>query len=300
MKEVNEYITKYQKYLEHEREYSMHTIASYTRDLQDYEQFLKKRKLKTDIRNATQEDIEDYLAFLYGRHLNKNTISRRLSGLRGFYKYLSYEEIIKDSPIRDISNPKKEQYLPKFLSEKELDQIFSICNTDTKVGQRENLIIELLYATGLRVSELVNIKIENIDMINKTIKVVGKGSKERIVIYNNHTAKALKIYLDDAYQDFNKKNSEYLILNQNGDRLSSRYVRNIIDNLSRRANLNIKISPHTIRHTFATDMLNEGADLMTVKELLGHESLNTTSIYTHITNEQIKKTYDMAHPRAKK
>ena len=153
---------------------------------------------------------------------------------------------------------------------------------------------------GIRVSELVNIKVKDIDRTNKSIKVLGKGDKERIVLYNNHTSRALDIYLKDAYHIFNKKNSEYLILNHNGGKLSDRYVRMIIDKLVRKANLDIKISPHTIRHTFATDMLEEGADLMTVKELLGHESLNTTSIYTHITNEQIKKTYNMAHPRAKK
>ena len=171
---------------------------------------------------------------------------------------------------------------------------------DTPSDERDTLIIELLYATGIRVSELINIKVKDINMEDKTIKVLGKGSKERLVLYNNHTKKALDTYLNDAYHVFNKKNSEYLILNHNGGKLSDRYVRMIIDKLVRKANLNIKISPHTIRHTFATDMLEEGADLMTVKELLGHESLNTTSIYTHITNEQIKKTYNMAHPRAKK
>ena len=183
---------------------------------------------------------------------------------------------------------------------KELNKIFSVCSENTPSDERDTLIIELLYATGIRVSELVNIKVRDIDRTNKSIKVLGKGDKERIVLYNNHTSRALDIYLNDAYHIFNKKNSEYLILNHNGGKLSDRYVRMIIDKLVRKANLDIKISPHTIRHTFATDMLEEGADLMTVKELLGHESLNTTSIYTHITNEQIKKTYNMAHPRAKK
>ena len=199
-----------------------------------------------------------------------------------------------------ISNPKKEVYLPKFLSDKEMDKIFEVSTDNNSIEERDRLIIELLYATGLRVSELVNIKIKDIDMNNKTIKVLGKGSKERIVLYNNHTKDALSKYLSNGYHELNKKNNNYLILNKNGDKLSDRYVRNIINKLVRKAGLNIKISPHTIRHTFATDMLEEGADLVTVKELLGHESLNTTSIYTHITNEQIKKTYNMAHPRAKK
>ena len=191
-------------------------------------------------------------------------------------------------------------YLPKFLKQSELDKLFSVCNDNDYINQRDSLIIELLYATGVRVSELVNIKLKDIDRSEKVIKVLGKGNKERIVLYNNHTSDILDIYLNDGYNEFNKKNSGYLILNKNGDNLSERYVRVIIDKLVRKAGLDIKISPHTIRHTFATDMLEEGADLMTVKELLGHESLNTTSIYTHVTNNQIRKTYNMAHPRAKK
>ena len=208
--------------------------------------------------------------------------------------------IITINYFERISNPKKDIYLPKFLRDEELDKIFSICSCNTPINQRDTLIIELLYATGLRVSELVNIKIKDIDRNEKIIKVIGKGSKERIVLYNNHTKKAMDIYLGDGYHVFNKVNSGYLILNKDGNKLSERYVRNIINKLVRKAGLDIKISPHTLRHTFATDMLEEGADLMTVKELLGHESLNTTSIYTHITNEQIRKTYNMAHPRAKK
>ena len=205
---------------------------------------------------------------------------------------------VSHNPLNDAKDLKN-LYI-KFLNDKELNKIFSVCSENTPSDERDTLIIELLYATGLRVSELVNIKVKDIDTGNKSIKVLGKGDKERIVLYNNHTSKALDIYLNDAYHIFNKMNSEYLILNHNGGKLSDRYVRMIIDKLVRKANLDIRISPHTIRHTFATDMLEEGADLMTVKELLGHESLNTTSIYTHITNEQIKKTYNMAHPRAKK
>ena len=174
------------------------------------------------------------------------------------------------------------------------------CKYDTPINQRNSVIIELLYATGIRVSELVNIKISDININERTIKVLGKGSKERIVIFNNHTKKAIEIYLNDGYHEFNKLSSGYLILNKDGNKLSERYIRNIINKLVTKAGLDIKISPHTFRHTFATDMLEDGSDLMTVKELLGHESLNTTSIYTHVTNEQIRKVYEMAHPRAKK
>lgn len=292
------YIDKYLEYLKVVKKYSIKTINSYRDDLIEYNEFLGNNF--KNILNIDRQVVDKYLKYLYERKLNKNSICRKLSSVRGLYNYLVREEQITENYFNNVSNPKKEQYLPKFLSESEKNKIFNVCNDNTPIEQRDKLIIELLYATGLRVSELVNIKLEDIDKKEQIIKVLGKGSKERIVIYNNHTKRALEDYLSDGYHEFNKKNSGYLIINKNGDKLSDRYVRNIINKLVQKAGLNIKISPHTIRHTFATDMLEEGADLVTVKELLGHESLNTTSIYTHITNEQIKKTYNMAHPRAKK
>jgi len=292
------YIDKYLEYLKVIRKYSDKTILSYKDDLIEYQEFLCNNF--TNILEVKKEAINKYLKYLYERDLNKNSICRKLSSVRGLYNYLVKEEIITDNPLNFVTNPKKEKYLPKFLNNSDMDKLLSICEDNTPVEQRDSLIIELLYATGLRVSELVNIKIKDIDTKERVIKVLGKGSKERIVIYNNHTSEALKKYLNDGYHNFNKKNSGYLILNKNGDKLSDRYIRNIIDKKIRKAGINTKISPHTLRHTFATDMLEQGADLVTVKELLGHESLNTTSIYTHITNEQIKKTYNMAHPREKK
>lgn len=292
------YIDKYLEYLKVVKKYSDKTIISYYDDLVEYNEFIQNNF--SDIISIDYDTVKEYMKYLYERGINKNTISRKLSSIRGLYNYLVREDIVTTNYFERISNPKKDIYLPKFLRDEELDKIFSICSENNPINQRDTLIIELLYATGLRVSELVNIKIKDIDRNEKIIKVIGKGSKERIVLYNNHTKKAMDIYLGDGYHVLNKVNSGYLILNKDGNKLSERYVRNIINKLVRKAELDIKISPHTLRHTFATDMLEEGADLMTVKELLGHESLNTTSIYTHITNEQIRKTYNMAHPRAKK
>lgn len=292
------YIDKYLEYLKVVKKYSDLTILSYRDDLTEYYEFLGDNFI--NVPEVNYDSASKYLKYLYDKKINKNSISRKLSSIRGFYNYLVKEEIINTNYFNKISNPKKELYLPKFLKDKELDKIFEVCKEDTPINQRNTLIIELLYASGIRVSELVNIKINDINREDKSIKILGKGSKERIVLYNNHTARALDIYLNNGYFVLNKKNSNYLILNKNGGKLSERYVRVIIDDLVRKAGLDIKISPHTMRHTFATDMLEEGADLVTVKELLGHESLNTTSIYTHITNEQIRKTYNMAHPRAKK
>lgn len=292
------YIDKYLEYLKVERKYSNKTILSYKDDLIEYNEFLGNNF--TNILNVDMNIVNNYMKYLYDRKITKSSISRKLSSIRGLYNYLVREDIIKENHFNKIQNPKRELYLPKFLKDEELDKIFSVCNSNNPTEERDTLIIELLYATGVRVSELVNIKIKDINREEKLIKVLGKGNKERIVIYNNHTKKALDTYLKDGYNYFNKKSSEYLILNKNGNKLSERYIREIINKKVSQASLDIKISPHTLRHTFATDILENGADLMTVKELLGHESLNTTSIYTHITNEQIKKTYNLAHPRAKK
>ena len=292
------YIDKYLEYLKVERKYSNKTILSYKDDLIEYNEFLGNNF--TNILNIDMNIVNNYMKYLYDRKITKSSISRKLSSIRGLYNYLVREDIIKENHFNKIQNPKRELYLPKFLKDEELDKIFSVCNSNNPTEERDTLIIELLYATGVRVSELVNIKIKDINREEKLIKVLGKGNKERMVIYNNHTKKALDTYLKDGYNYFNKKSSEYLILNKNGNKLSERYIREIINKKVSQASLDINISPHTLRHTFATDILENGADLMTVKELLGHESLNTTSIYTHITNEQIKKTYNLAHPRAKK
>jgi len=294
MKYINEYI----EYLNKIKNYSDKTSISYYNDLIEYNEFLGNNFI--GILDADYDIVTKYMKYLYERKINKNSISRKLSSIRGFYNYLVKENIVSNNYFKEVSNPKRDLYLPKFLKNEEIDKIFSVCSYDNKIEQRDSLIIELLYATGIRVSELVNIKIKDIDFDSRTIKILGKGSKERMVIYNNHTKRALDIYLNDGYHEFNKLSSGYLILNKNGNKLSERYIRNIVNKLVREAGLDIKISPHTVRHTFATDMLEGGSDLMTVKELLGHESLNTTSIYTHVTNEQIKKVYEKAHPRAVK
>lgn len=292
------YIDKYLEYLKVVKKYSTKTIESYYNDLLEYNEFLGNNF--TNILDINYDIVKEYMKYLYSLNINKSSISRKLSSIRGLYNYLVREDILSDNYFNKVSNPKKDKYLPKFLKDEELNKLFNVCSYDTPINQRNSVIIELLYATGIRVSELINIKISNIDIDDRSIKVLGKGSKERIVVFNNHTKEAIKTYLDDGYHILNKKNTGYLILNKDGDRLSDRYIRNIINKLVTKAGLDIKISPHTFRHTFATDMIEEGSDLMTVKELLGHESLNTTSIYTHITNEQIRKIYNMAHPRAKK
>ena len=287
------YIDKFLEYLKSVKKHSNNTIISYQDDLKELASVLNN-----NIIDINEEDIKKYLNYLYDKSYNKNTISRKLSGVRSFYNYLYNHDIIKINYFTDVHNPKKIRSLPHYLKTSEIDKVLDNTNEVTLYGERNKLIVELLYVTGLRVSELVNIKLKDIDKYNKSIKILGKGSKERIVYYEDNCSKLLNKYLNNTRRKLDKNNSEYLLLNKFGNKLSTRMIRNILNNLTIGTSIE-QIYPHMIRHTFATTMLNNGADLMTVKELLGHESINTTSIYTHVTNEQIRKVFNSCHPRAK-
>ena len=225
------YINKYLEYLKVVKKYSDKTIESYYDDLTLYNEFLGNSFI--NILDIDYDTVKEYMKYLYSLNISKSSISRKLSSIRGLYNYLVREDIVKDNYFNRINNPKKDKYLPKFLKDEEANKIFEVCKYDTPINQRNSVIIELLYATGIRVSELVNIKISDIDINERTIKVLGKGSKERMVIFNNHTKKAIEIYLNDGYHEFNKLSSGYLILNKDGNKLSERYIRNIINNTSK-------------------------------------------------------------------
>ena len=287
------YINDFLEYLTVIKKHSDNTINSYKIDLIEF------YEINNNLLNVSEDDVFRYLKYLYDRDLNRNSISRKLSSIRTFYNYLVNNDLVKINYFSDISNPKKNKNLPHYLKDDEINKLFSIPDTSTALGQRNLLIIEMLYATGVRVSELVNIKLKDIDIYNDSIKISGKGNKERIVFFGSFCKSALEIYLDEGRKELDKKGSIYLFLNKFGNKLSDRMIRNILDDLILKAGVEKHVHPHMIRHTFATDMLNSGADLMTVKELLGHESINTTSIYTHVSNEQIRRVYENCHPRAK-
>ena len=244
------------------------------------------------------QDIKYYLIYLHEKKNNSATISRKISALRSFYKYLVNQSYLMNNPFLSVKLPKKEKKLPRFFSYNELEEMFEVPDLSLPLGQRDRLILELLYATGVRVSELVNIKLS--DIRGREIKILGKGNKERYVEFGEYADEILKLYLNDGYKKLNKKNSEYLLLNKNYTKLSDRGVRLILDNIITKTSINKNISPHMIRHSFATHLLNEGCDLLSVQQLLGHASLSATSIYTHITNDRIKEVYFKTHPRAKK
>ncbi len=289
------YLEEYLKYLKYQKNYSDDTISSYKKDITEFLGFLSTESLELlDIR---YEDIRFYLMYL-DKHNNKSsTVSRKLSSLRNFYNYLLNESKIKANPFTLVKMPKKEKKLPRFFYYNELEKLFEAPDLTTPLGQRNRLLLEILYASGVRVSELVNIKVR--DLKGLEIKVLGKGNKERIVIIGEYAKEILDLYLSSGYKSLNIKDSEYLFLNNNGNKLTTRGVRYILDKVISDTSIGKKISPHMLRHSFATHLLNEGCDILSVQELLGHSSLSATSIYTHVTSDRLKEVYYRAHPRAK-
>ncbi|MDD2181127.1 MAG: tyrosine recombinase XerC [Bacilli bacterium] len=290
---------KFINYIANEKNYSLHTVAAYSKDLDQFILCIDKLEIN-NIKKVDYSTIRSYLTELYNLNYTKKTVSRHISTLRSFFKYLIMSKIIDKNPMTLISNPKEDKKLPNYLHYNELENLLEIPNINTSLGFRNKLIIELLYSTGIRVTELVNIKINDINFYDLTIKVMGKGSKERYVIFGNILKTLLLEYINDARLELLKgKESDYLLINKNGGNLSDRGVRLIIDNIVKKSSLSKKISPHVIRHTFATHMLNGGAELKVVQELLGHSNLSTTQIYTHVSNEKIREVYRDNHPRAK-
>ena len=288
-------IKKYLIYLKKERNYSKLTLKNYSLDLEKFMFYLKENKLNYITFN--KDEARKYIKYLNEIKLKSSSISRMLSSLRSFYAYLIINERINYNPFKLIRNPKKEKKLPVFLSDQEFIDVINHVKED-ELNPRNKLIIELLYATGLRVSELTSIKLNDINKSDKSIRVLGKGSKERIVYFGTYAYNALEEYLSSNREELLQgKQSNYLFINRFGNPLTYRGVEYLIDEISKRAALKYKISPHVLRHTFATHMLENGADIRSVQELLGHSSLNTTQIYTHITSEYLRKVYRDSFPR---
>lgn len=281
---INDFISYISK-----KNYSINTYTSYINDLYYFSIFIKK-----DLTKVTFEDIKDYLEHLNLKKEKPSSIRRKISSLKSFYKFLYKNNYMdkKDYPLTKVAYPKMEKKLPKFIYYNDLLEIINESSKD-KDGVRDRLIIEMLYATGVRVSELINIKINDIDFNNRRIIVLGKGNKERIVYYGEYAEEVLKEYM----RTHERKNHNYLFVNSKGGKLTDRGVRYIIDNIMSKLSVKVHVTPHVLRHTFATDMLNNGCDIKVVQELLGHSSLKATEIYTHVTNEHLKKVYYECFPR---
>lgn len=300
MRNVNNSLQMFKEYLQIERNYSEYTIVHYEQEIVNFQEFMKQHML-LDYSDVTYSDVRLFLTELYTKQYSRRTVARKISSLRSFFRYLLREKMITDNPFSLVSLPKKEQRIPHFLYEEELEKLFETPDLSTMTGQRDQALLELLYATGIRVSECCQIQLQDIDFSLGTILVHGKGKKQRYVPFGSFAEHALQQYVNEGRQRLLEKVSvktNQLFLNFRGGPLTTRGVRVILNNLLKKASATIHISPHVLRHTFATHLLNEGADLRTVQELLGHSSLSSTQIYTHVTKDHLQKIYMSSHPRA--
>ena len=300
-----EAIKSYLEYLANVLNYSNNTIIAYQNDITNFNKFVKEEKFAKDLLGIRNDRvIKAYISHLNNMGEAVNSVNRNIASLRGFYNYLLSEKIVDKNFFTDISSLKKPKRLPQIIREKEIVMLLDSCNKQTTLGFRDYLLIEFLYATGLRVSELCSLKTSDIDLINLEVKVRGKGNKDRIVLIYEELKEDIKHYLNleriTLLAKSNDENNRSLFLNNKGTSLTTRGVRVILDKVIKNCGETFHISPHMLRHSFATTLLNNGADLRSVQELLGHENLSTTQIYTHITYENLKKEYQIAHPRAKK
>lgn len=288
-------------YLKVEKSSSELTVVSYSKDLNRFVLFMEQRRQGSFTWEQVEYlDVRAYLAYLNQEGYARKTVARRISALRSFYKYLIRENILTASPLARIKTPKLEKKLPSFLDELEIRELLDQPPTKD-LGLRDRAILELLYSTGCRVSELVGLSLERIDLQLKYVLLLGKGNKERVVPIGNYCAEAICNYLPVRREVMFKYNSlehKALFINNRGGVLTDRSVRRILDKYIKELAIIKHVSPHTIRHTFATHLLNHGADLRAVQELLGHENLSTTQIYTHVTMERITSVYQDTHPRA--
>lgn len=294
-KEINNFI----EYLKYQRNYSDFTCNNYKKDLNEYNSFILSNKI--NYKNMDYNEAKEYVIYLNKKNDAKSTISRKLSSLRTFYKYLVLNNKVESNPFLLVSSPKKEKRIPKFINYNNMEEILNVPNIKTKEGQRERVILEVLYASGVRVSELVNIKLKDIDFSNKNILILGKGSKERLVSFGDYALEYINLYLKEGRNLLlDGVKSDYLIVGKKSEKLTTRRVEQIIDDIIKRTSIKLNITPHMFRHTFATHLLDNGCDLLVVQELLGHVSLSSTEIYTHVSNEHLREVYLKCHPRNKR
>ena len=296
---MQEVFNKYVNYLEAERNASPYTVRNYTTDLLDFFNFLRTKGISS-LKEVEKLTLRDYLAHLMKQGFVKASIARKLSAIRSFYRYLLREGAVSTSPVATTSSPKLDKRLPSFLTIEEMRRLLEAPDLSTPQGQRDRALLELLYAAGLRVSELVQLDLEQVNLETHEIRVWGKGAKERVVLMGTPAAEALSTYLNQGRPKLlGKKKSNDLLVNRYGERLPKRRIQILLGKYARIAGIDKKVHPHMLRHTFATHLLDGGADLRVVQELLGHADLSSTQIYTHVTKSQAKKVYLSAHPMAR-
>lgn len=290
----------FRSYILVEKNFSKHTAKAYYSDILDFLLWLGE----TPIESVNFSKVREYLHFIQKFNYKKTTIARKIASLRTFYKYLYREKKVDSNPAMNLNSPKRPRQLPKFLTPYEVEQILNNIKIDTPAGYRNKAILELLWATGMRVSELSGLNFEDLNLANNEIRVFGKGSKERIILVTDRAKTYLQRYIDTARplvaKGFRVENNEEspVFINNTGYRLQTRTIRNVINDVVEKIQLPKHVTPHVFRHSFATHLIENGADLRVVQELLGHASISNTQIYTHVSSQHLKEVYNETHPRA--
>lgn len=292
-------IQHFLNYLRLEQSLSDNSVIAYNHDIELFRQYLKESKRSMSLKNIQQEDIEAFLAFLYDIGISTNSQARILSGIKKFFTYIIQEKIIIKDPTLLISSPTIGRHLPDVLSYNEIKSMIDIIDLSQPLGHRNKAILEVLYGCGLRVSELISLRISNIYMHDEFIKVIGKGDKERLIPIGQNTLKSINLYIEGEriHQNINNKFSDILFINRRGNALSRQMIFILIKELAEKAGIKKNIGPHSIRHSFATHLLEGGADLRAVQQMLGHSSISTTEIYTHISDQYLREVIAGFHPR---
>tara|TARA_B100000927_G_scaffold12686_1_gene10100 strand:+ start:425 stop:1342 length:918 start_codon:yes stop_codon:yes gene_type:complete len=295
------YIRGFNDYLLIEKSLSKNTVDAYIKDINKLNSFFNSENQKNDIRDIKYADFQSYLAYLSQKNISARSQSRVISSIRSFFKYLELENIIDSNPSNLLESPKVGKKLPEFLTVDEVNKLVSEVDRSTKEGERNLAIIEVLYGCGLRVSELIELKISEIYWKEGFIRIIGKGNKERLVPLGSIAAKQLKIYIHEirVHKKINAECKDHVFLNKNGKKISRVMIFKIIKKLTNKAGIKKKVSPHTLRHSFATHLVEGGADLRAVQEMLGHESITTTEIYTHLDRNYLRQVILDHHPLEK-
>lgn len=286
---MNENLENYRNYLKYERAYSDNTVGAYMNDLNKYEEFLKK-----DILESDTEDLEKYLKYI--KKLESTTVAHKITSIKSYFNYNIKRGIVSVNPADKVSRPKLTKHLPEYLTEEEVGKLLDV-EVKSPYDYRNKTILELLYSSGIRISELVNIKTPNYDSEECLIRIMGKGSKERIVPLGDYAINIMNDYMNNYRPLINKKHTDYVFVNNRGDKISRQFIFKVIKKEALKKGIKKDISPHTLRHTFATHLLKNGADLRIIQELLGHENISTTQIYTHVTNNKLKSDYETYFPK---
>lgn len=286
---MNENLENYRNYLKYERAYSDNTVGAYMNDLNKYEEFLKK-----DILESDTEDLERYLKYI--KNLESTTVAHKITSIKSYFNYNIKRGVVSVNPADKVSRPKLTKHLPEYLTEEEVGKLLDV-EVKSPYDYRNKTILELLYSSGIRISELVNIKTPNYDSEECLIRIMGKGSKERIVPLGDYAVNIMNDYMNNYRPLINKKHTDYVFVNNRGDKISRQFIFKVIKKEALKKGIKKDISPHTLRHTFATHLLKNGADLRIIQELLGHENISTTQIYTHVTNNKLKSDYETYFPK---